>query len=138
VESNAFGAYRFAEILKFLPFFLFFYVVNSVAMNVFNFIRLGKKEWINTLVMAFFNILGAAILLVIAYVYFFSTGNTPTDYAGWGLTSMIFWLISMLVILPIATVLSRVIYKATANPYLPAITLAVIITMLCAKTLTTL
>jgi hypothetical protein len=135
---NAFDVYRLAEILKFLPFFLSFYIVNSIAMNVFNFIRIGKKEWVNTLLMAIANILGVIFLFAAMYIYFFTTGNTPTDYLAWGLTSMIFWLISMIVILPVATVISRIIYKATCNPYLPAIAISIIIvTMLCAKTLTT-
>lgn len=136
---NTFDMSRLAEILKFLPFFLIFYGINSIAMNVFNYIHIGRKEWVNTLLMALFNILGVIILYAGIYGYFFATGSTPGDYLAWGLPSMIFWLLSMFIILPAATVISRIIYKATRNPYLPAIALSIMVTaMLCARTLTTL
>ena len=43
--------------LKYLPFFLLFYVANSVAINCFNYVSVGKKEWMNTALLALFNAL---------------------------------------------------------------------------------
>jgi pimeloyl-ACP methyl ester carboxylesterase len=134
---RAFDAIKFAEILKFLPFFLIFYVANSIAMNAFNFIKIGKKEWINTLLMAIFNTSGPIFVLVIFYSYFFATGLMPTDYLACGVGSMCFWIYAIVVILPLVTVLSRIIYKHTRNPYLPGIAFSIIIvTMLCTNALT--
>jgi pimeloyl-ACP methyl ester carboxylesterase len=134
---RAFDAVKFSEILKFLPFFVFFFVINSIAMNVFNFIKIGKKEWVNTLLMAIFNTLGPILVLVVFYSYFISNGLMPTDSLKWGLGSIVFWLYPTVAVLPLATVLSRIIYKATRNPYLPSIAFSLIITiMLCTNDLT--
>ena len=132
-----FDAVKFTEILRFLPFFLFFFVINSIAMNVFNFVKMGKKEWVNTLLMAIFNTLGPVLLLTAFYAYFLTSGLMPLDTLGWGLGSMVFWVYPMVAILPLATVLSRIIYKATRNPYLPSIAFSlIVVTMLCTNQLT--
>jgi len=134
---NSFPAGRLDEIAKFLPFFFAFYAVNSAAMNVFNRIAVGKREWVNLAVMSLANIAGVILLYLAVYITFAATGTMPTDSLGWGIPSMIFWLISMFVILPAATVASRVIYRATRNIWLPALAISILVTcMLCAKTLT--
>ncbi|MDR1394312.1 MAG: prolyl oligopeptidase family serine peptidase [Bifidobacteriaceae bacterium] len=134
---NAFDADRLVTILKYWPFLLVFWAANSVAMNVFNYVKIGRREWVNTFWMCVFNVLGVALWFVFIYAYFFTTGNTPTDYLAWGVSSWINWLWPMLVILPLATVAERIIYKATRNPYLPAIGISLLVTaMLCARTLT--
>ena len=47
------------------------------------------------------------------------------------------WLFPMLVVLPVAAIISRKIYRATNNPYLPGIILGIIVTMIsCSNTLT--
>ncbi len=127
---RAFDAVKLSEILKFLPFFLIFYLINSVAMNVFNYVKIGKKEWVNTLLMAVFNTLGPILLLGAFYSCFAATGLMPTDSLGWGLGSMVFWVYPMVAVLPLATVLSRIIYKVTRNPYLPAIAYSIIVVIM--------
>ena len=134
---RAFDAVKLSAILKFMPFFVFFYVINSIAMNVFNYVKIGKKEWVNTLVMAVFNTLGPILLIVAFYSYFFTTGLLPTDRLAWGLGTMIMWIYSMVAVLPIATVINRIIYKKTRNPYISSIAFSLIITtMMCTFTLT--
>jgi hypothetical protein len=134
---NAFEADKLVLVAQFLPFFLFFYAVNSVAVNVFNYVRIGKHEWVNTALMAVFNVLGVALLYVWVYSVFLTSGNTPTDAFMWGLSSWINWLLGMLVILPLAVVVSRIVYKATRNPYLPAVGWSILVTaMICTRNLT--
>jgi hypothetical protein len=134
-----FTADKFDEILKMLPFFVFFFVINSIAMNVFNFVKINRKEWVNTLIMAIFNALGPLLVLIVFYSIFLTTGLLPTDKLGFGVGSLVFWIMPMIIILPVATVLSRIIYKATRNPYLPGIAFSIIITtMLCTNAVTTL
>jgi len=136
---RAFNAEKVSSILKILPFLLFFYIVNSISINVFNRIQIGKKEWLNTFVLAVFNALGAGLFLIIMYGYFLAAGLLPFDYLAWGVSSMSFWLISIVAILLLFTVLSRVIYKATKNPYLPGIAYSIVITtMLCTHSWTAL
>jgi small-conductance mechanosensitive channel len=138
-SMNRFDADKLGLIVKFVPFFWFFFSVNSVAMNVFNYVRLGRREWLNTLLMALFNTLGVILWLVVVYAGFFTTGHTLGESISWGLTSWVLWLMGMLVILPAATVGARIVYKATRNPYLPAVGIAILVTcMLCTRTLTTL
>jgi hypothetical protein len=134
---RAFDAVKLSAILKFALFFVFFYVINSIAMNVFNYVKIGKKEWVNTVVMSVFNTLGPVLLLIGFYSYFFTTGLLPVDHVAWGLGTMILWIYPMVAILPIATVINRIIYKKTRNPYISSIAFALIVTgMICTSTLT--
>jgi pimeloyl-ACP methyl ester carboxylesterase len=134
---RAFDANKFPVILKFAPFFVFFYVINSIAMNIFNYIKIGKKEWVNILIMCVFNILGIVILLAAFYVPFLITGLLPTDRLSWGVGTLIMWVCPIVAVLPVGTVINRVVYKKTRNPYIAGIAFSLIITtMLCNNTLT--
>ncbi|MGN6711234.1 alpha/beta hydrolase family protein [Anaerocolumna jejuensis] len=134
---KSFDAVKIPEILKFTPFFVIFYIINSIAMNVFNYVKIGKKEWINTLLMCICNTLGVIILLVVFYSYFLNTGLLPTDCLSWGLGTMIMWVYPMAATLPIATVINRFIYKKTCNPYISSIAFSLIVAiMICTTTLT--
>ena len=56
---------------------------------------------------------------------------------GLGGTILGIWLFPIIVILPLFTVLSRIIYKATKNPYVAGISMAIIVTVMsCTNTLT--
>ena len=113
--------------LKYLPFFLLFFVANSVAINSFNYVRNGKSEWMNTALVALFNGLGVMVVFALQYVTFFATGEVffkdVSPIAGIWLTSIIF-------ILPIGAIISRKIFKATLNPYLGGIIFAIIVTLI--------
>ncbi|KZZ85318.1 alpha/beta hydrolase family protein [Bacillus sp. SJS] len=113
--------------LKYLPFFLLFYVANSIAINCFNFVKIGKKEWINTAIMALANSIGILILVVVQYMNFWITGevfyNDLSHIIG-------IWLFPIIIILIVAAVVSRKIYKVTRNPYLAGFINAFIITVM--------
>jgi dienelactone hydrolase len=123
--------------IAFFPYlwlFLIYYVANSVAINTFNFIKIGKKEWINTVIIAIFNALPPAILLLIQYNGFVITGEL-----GLGISTnmVVVWLFPITVILPVTAILSRKIYRITNNPYLPGIINGIIVTLIaCTNTLT--
>ncbi|KIL38885.1 membrane protein [Gordoniibacillus kamchatkensis] len=118
--------------LKYLPFFLVFYVANSVAINAFNYT--GKKEWTNTALLALFNAISGIIILVIHYTAFFSTGQAYFTSVS---NIVEIWLYPIVVILPVAAIISRKIYRVTRNPYLAGIINALIITVIsCTNTLT--
>ncbi|WP_409290290.1 dienelactone hydrolase family protein [Peribacillus sp. SCS-37] len=113
--------------LKYLPFFLLFYVANSIAINSFNYVRIGNKEWVNTAVMALFNSLGIIILAALQYITFFVTGEVYYN----DLSHIIgIWLFPIIVILIVAAIISRKIYKVTGNPYLAGFINAFIITVM--------
>ncbi|MDR1392671.1 MAG: alpha/beta fold hydrolase [Bifidobacteriaceae bacterium] len=125
------------SIFPVMIFLLVFYIVASIAANSINFIKLtgksGEREWVNTAVLAGFNMLPAVVLVLIQYIVFFVSGEM-----AWADGNMVvIWLIPLMVILPVSTVISRKIYRLTNNPYLPGIINAVIITLIaCSNTLT--
>lgn len=132
---KAFNLDKLFIALRYLPFFLIYYVLNSVATNCFNYVKMTKHEWVNTLVLAIFNALSPAILIAWMYIPFFISGYHPLE--GLGGTILGIWLFPIIVILPLFTVLSRIIYKATKNPYVAGISMAIIVTVMsCTNTLT--
>ena len=132
---KAFNVDKLLIAARYLPFFLIYYVLNSVANNCFNYVKMGKHEWVNTIVLAIFNALSPAILIAWMYIPFFISGYHPLE--GLGGTILGIWLFPIVVILPLFAVLSRILYKATKNPYLAGIILAIIVTIMrCTNTLT--
>ncbi|WP_143383113.1 alpha/beta hydrolase family protein [Flavonifractor sp. An112] len=115
-------------------FFLVYYVGNSVALNCFNYNDIGgKHRWINTTIVAVAAVLPAVVLLLMQYLPFFAGGDLMFRDAN----MQVVWLFPMLVVLSVAAIISRKIYRATNNPYLPGIILGIIVTMIsCSNTLT--
>lgn len=117
---KAFNPDKFVQILTYAPFFLAFYIAHSIAVNSFNYIKIGKKEWVNVLVLALSTVGGALAYVIIQYGTFFATGKswsesmiTPTHSNIIGI-----WLFPILVYFPLATVFDRLVFKVTKNPYL--------------------
>lgn len=93
----------------------------------------GKREWVNTAILATTNTLPAAILLLLQYTYFFTTGDLLFPNAN----MQIVWLFPFLVVLPVSAIIARKIYRVTNNPYLPGIINGIIVTIMsCTNTLT--
>lgn len=135
---KAFTVGKLPIILCYLPLFLLYYVPNSIVINSYNFFELGKKPWVNTAVNAIFNALASAIMIVVMYSCFRITGHLPNEFiTGFGGSIIGIWLFPVVVILPLAAVVSRKIFKETRNPYLPGIIMAVMVTIMsCTNTLT--
>ena len=116
-----------APILRYLPYiFLFFtyYIACSVSVNCFNFCdATGKKSWVNTIVLSVFNAIPALILPWIQYWHYFHA----KDMMWPGSNMSVLWLFPIVLILIITTVVDRLMYKHTKNPYLPGIINAVIV-----------
>ena len=127
----------YTAVFPYLPLFLLYYVAASVAANAFNYnnvgLRNGKGAWINTAIVAFFSAIPPLALLIVQYATFFDTGFLAFSVGH----MQIVWLFPVLAFLPITTVLSRKVYKATGNPYLPGIINGVLVTLIaCSNTLT--
>lgn len=58
ITIRAFAPMHFATIAKYLVFWLVYYIALSVATNGFNFVQLGKSNWLSTLVQMFFVFIG--------------------------------------------------------------------------------
>lgn len=135
---KAFSVDKLPIILMYLPLFLLYYVPNSISINSYNYFELGKKPWMNTAVNAMFNALASAIMIVGIYACFFISGHLPNEFiTGFGGSIIGIWLFPVVVVLPVAAIVSRKIYRATRNPYLPGIIMALLVTIMsCTNTLT--
>jgi hypothetical protein len=121
-------------LFPYLFLFLVYYVANAVAVNSFNFIENGKKEWVNTAIVAVFNGIGALILVLIQYIGFRVGGEMTFGYDS---NMCIIWLFPIIVILPVTAIMGRKIYRVTNNPYLPGLINGILITLIsCTNTLT--
>ena len=119
-------------LFPYLELFMVYFIINSIATNCFNYntigVKNGKGYWVNTAILAFFNVIGPAFLVLIQYINFFITGHVLFSASQSHL--YIVWLFPILVILPASTVISRKIYRATGNPYLPGIINSILVTLI--------
>ena len=136
VAFKTFGADKVLIALRYLPFFLLFYVMNSISANCFNYNTIGGKNG-NILIFAFFNALGAIFVVASQYIYFYATG-----YQLYGLTEGQrigpIWLFPCMVLLFVTPIMSRIIYKRTRNPYIAGLINAMFIVMISCSNTTTL
>lgn len=110
----------------YLPYFLIYFMLNSVAINGFNRFTIRGKEWGNTAVLAIANGIAPLVLIVAQYSHFFITGDLIAGFGG--INSI--WLFPTLVTLPVAAIVSRKIYRATNNPYIGGFIMAATVTMI--------
>ena len=126
---RAFTPDKIGPALIVLPLFVVYFVANSVAINVFNRFTHGGREWINTALLAFFNALGPLVLVVAQYVTFASSGHLIPGFGG----IFSIWLFPVLIILPVAAIVSRKIYRETSNPYIGGLIMAGTVAMISAS-----
>lgn len=139
ITFRAFDASNIGMIARFLPFYMLYYVANSISVNSFSYYE-GKKSWSNITLMAVFNALPAVLMFAFMYGYFFTTGYQV--FEGLGVSARLgtvagLWLMPIIVILPLAAVISRIIYKKSGNPYIAGAAMSLMITIMsCTNTLT--
>lgn len=120
---RAFDAKHLIKILCFLPFWIFYYVVTSVAGNCYNYTANGKKPWARVAWQMFFVFIGPQVMIMAQYATFFITGKMVLD----PLTGIMgIWLFPIVLILPLSALISHVIYKKTKNPYIGGIIMGIV------------
>ncbi len=136
IPVKAFMPDKIGIILMYLPFFLVFYILHSIAVNSFNFVEQGK-EWVNVAWLALFTTLGALVYVIIQYSVFFATGKSWTEVMDPAVSNIYgIWLFPILVYFPLAVILDRKLFKVTKNPYLGGIIFGLIMTIIaCTNTL---
>lgn len=119
--------------LKYLPFFLFFYLINSLLLNSFTRIR-GAGEGTNILLMIIANVGGLAVLTFLDYAWLFNTGIKlfpyvpyPADGTTSALAGVLLW--NLLFILPLAAVAARLFFRKTGTIWLGGFVNAAIVTL---------
>ena len=123
---KAFTPDKLGIALIYLPFFVFFYIASSIAVNSFNRFSIAGKEWVNTAILAVFTALGALVLVVAQYATFAITGELIPGFGG----IFSIWLFPVLVILTVSVVITRKIYRATGNPYIGGVINGVVATLI--------
>ena len=120
---RAFDVQHIVKILCFLPFWLVYYIAVSVVGNCYNYTKMGKSSWTSVIWQAFFVTIGPLFSVVVQYVVFYATGKLVLDPIT-GMMSI--WMIPIIIILPIASIISHLIYRKTKNPYIGGIIMALI------------
>jgi len=124
---RAFEAEQLVLLLKFMPFWLVYYVAMSVSGNCFNYVSIGKKNWAPLVWQMFFVFLGSGLMIAIQYIKFFTTGYMVLD----NITGIMgIWLFPIAIILPLASFICHKIYKKTGNPYIGGIIMGLIACLL--------
>lgn len=122
-----------APILKYLPFgllFVTFYVASSVANNCFNYNEIGGKSWVNTIIVALFTAAPALILPWMQYATYYGTKAMLWPQGAANYPMFVLWLFPIVLILFFSTVINRILYKVTKNPYIAGVTNAIIVALM--------
>lgn len=120
---RAFSADQLPMVLRFVPFWLVYYIVLSLAGNCYNNMEIGGKSWPSVALQMFFVFLGPEIMIIVQYATFLNTGYMVLD----SMTGIMgIWLYPIVLILPLASWICHKIYKKTNNPYLGGIIMGVI------------
>lgn len=134
---KVFGADKVLIALRFLPFFLVFYVVNSISVNCFNYNTIGGEIG-NVVLNGLTNSFACIVIVAVQYVYFYSTSHQFFGLSE-GERILPIWLFTIIPILFGAAIISRILYKKTRNPYLAGFINAMFVTLFtCTNTFTTL
>lgn len=116
--------------LRFMPLFAIFFFANALCQNLSNMVA-GRKEWLNTLLMCLFNIIGLAGIWIYQYSGLIADGVVRLDSSR----VMLSW--PLFINLCLCTVLSRRFYKKTGKIYMGALMNTILFTIIsCANTMT--
>ena len=136
IGIKTFGPDKLLVALPFLLLFLVYFVVNSITINSFNFIKIGNKDWVNTVILVLMNVAASIAIIVVFYVTFAVNGDPIWDNS-YGQQISAIWQFPVLLYLSFGAVASRMIYRRTNNPYLAGIIMAIIVTIIsCTNTFT--
>lgn len=119
-----------SQFVLYLPLWLIYFEALSVSANALNYIQIGKKRWVSCAIQAAFVVIAPVVVIIAQYVTFLITGFTLSEliYPSFdsGAQTNFF---GVLVIMPLAVVVSRKIYQQTKNPYIGGSIMAVIACM---------
>lgn len=101
--------------LEYVPFFLIFYLANSIRVNSASRFE-GQREWSGMLLMGIGNSIGLVMIMAIQYGWFFATGTVYWT-TEWLFANMLFGVIPMMFILPY---FNRAFFRVTGKVYLGA------------------
>lgn len=112
--------------MRYVPFYLFFWVVNSLIMNGCNRFK-GMRESVNLLLCIGCNIIGLVVIAVIYYATMFTTGAGLGEFSAWkAYMAMLYMILTMTV----GTIVNRRVYLKTGSIYLGPAAYATVLTVM--------
>ena len=126
------SAEKWAIFLRYLPSFLFLFLVTGVSQNTFTRIN-NQKGWVNTLLIIFSSFGGLLVLHLIDYISLKNTGVKVFQFVPYpekttaALAGVLLW--GLLFILPVAAAISRIFFKATGSVWTGAFINSLIVTL---------
>jgi len=126
------SAEKWAIFLRYLPSFLFLFLVTGVSQNTFTRIN-NQKGWVNTLLIIFSSFGGLLVLHLIDYISLKNTGVKVFQFVPYpekttaALAGVLLW--GLLFILPVAAAISRIFFKATGSVWTGAFVNSLIVTL---------
>jgi pimeloyl-ACP methyl ester carboxylesterase len=122
-DVKTFDVLRFLPtIVRYLPFFAIFYCISAFANSTYRVKNL--PEWATIAINAFMNVIGIAMMIWVNYGKLMATGTSPTFMLP------IIVIFPLVAILPIAVVLSRILYKRTGNIWYGAFVTTMLVTVI--------
>lgn len=125
IAFRVFTANKVLYLLAFAPAFIFFYCINTILVNGVNRVE-GMKDWQVTLISCIGNVISIVILLTLQFVIYFNT--TPHTFPFNAMRTHNMY--PFVVLVPIATIITRKFYKKTGSIYAGSFTIALFYTML--------
>lgn len=118
--------YKFGLIMRYIPFYIIFWCINSLIMNGCNRFK-GMNEIQNILMCIGCNIVGIFVVAAIYYIKLYSTGVGIGPFSDWkAYMSMLYMIITM----TIGTIVNRKIYLKTGSIYLGPVVYAILLTVI--------
>ncbi len=122
ISMRIFNVQKLVFLIAYIPAFLFFYIINSLIVNDGD--NLGMPEWLATIKCCVANIGGLVVMIIIQYAILASKGSVPFN------AMRIVNIYPLLIEVPVATIISRKLYKKSGNIYLGAFIAAILFTMM--------
>ncbi|MDR2631211.1 MAG: alpha/beta fold hydrolase [Spirochaetaceae bacterium] len=124
---------KWAIYLRYLPSFLFFFLVSAMSQNTFTRIN-NQKEGINILLIVIASFGGLLVLHLIDYIALMNTGVKVFQFIPFtdgkitaALAGVLLW--GLLFILPVAALISRIFFRATGSIWAGAFINALVVTL---------
>lgn len=123
IAMRVFTVDKLVYALAYFPAFALFYLVNALLVEGGNQVE-GMPRWLVTLLSCFANIAGIAVLIIIQYTGIIGSGTFAYN------SMRIVNLFPLIVLIPVATIITRRFTRATKSIYLGAFVISMLYTLM--------
>ena len=123
IAMRVFTVDKVLFLIAYVPAFMLFYLVNSILVNGCNRVE-SMPDWLVTVISCLANAAGIAVLISIQYIVYAKTGTFVFNAMR---THNLF---PFVVLVPIATIITRSYFKKTGKIYVGSFTIAMLYTIM--------